>query len=93
MRGLIGRPLGMGEALLILPCRQVHTFGMREPIDVVFCDAAARVVHVIHGLRPRRISPLRWDAAGVIEARAGAAADVRPGDRLVMLGGDETSDR
>ena len=82
MRGLIGRPLGPGEGLLIFSCRQVHTFGMREPIDVVFCDAGLRVVHVTRGLRPWRISPLRWDAAGVIELRGGAADDLAPGDRL-----------
>lgn len=82
IRGLIGRPLRTGEALRIAPCRQVHTFGMREPIDVVFCDGGFRVVHVVREMRPRRVSPVRWDARSVIELRAGAARAVLPGDVL-----------
>ena len=77
----------MGEALLISSCRQVHTFGVREPIDVIFCDAGARVVHVARWMRPWRIGPLRLDAVDVIELRAGAASEVLPGDLLEVREG------
>lgn len=82
MRGLIGRPLREGEALLIPSCRQVHTFGMRDPIDVIFCDGDFRVVHVVREMSPRRVSPVRWDARSVIELRSGAAREVAPGETL-----------
>ena len=39
MRGLLGRStLPVGEALLLDPCRAIHTAGMRFPIDVLFLD-------------------------------------------------------
>ena len=36
-RGLLGRD-GVDGAFVLRPCRQVHTFGMRFPIDVAWCD-------------------------------------------------------
>jgi len=38
---------------LLLPrCRSVHTFGMRFPLDLVFLDAAGRVVELRRGVPP-----------------------------------------
>ena len=42
--GLIGRD-GIDGVLVLRPCRQVHTFGMRFPIDVAFCDRYGFVLH------------------------------------------------
>jgi uncharacterized membrane protein (UPF0127 family) len=84
LRGLVGRPsLEQGEALLFERARQVHTFGMRFPIDVVFCDRDWLVVHVVAGLRPRRVTRFVREADRVVELPAGAAAGLRRGDRLV----------
>jgi uncharacterized membrane protein (UPF0127 family) len=45
LRGLLGHcSPGPGEALLIKPCRSIHTFGMNYTIDVVFLDEAGRVL-------------------------------------------------
>lgn len=82
-RGLLGAAeLRPGEALVIEPARQVHTFGMRYAIDVCFCDRAWRVLHVVTAMRPRRVT--RWvrGARYAIEAPAGALRDVEPGDQL-----------
>ncbi|HJR44395.1 MAG TPA: DUF192 domain-containing protein [Actinomycetota bacterium] len=87
VHGLIGRPLSEGEALLIAPCRQVHTFGMPAPIDVVFCDADLIVVHVTRRMKPRRVGRLCWAARSAIELRAGAAEGVVAGDRLSVRDG------
>ena len=32
------------DALLLAPCRDIHTVGMRRPIDVAFVDKTGRVV-------------------------------------------------
>jgi uncharacterized protein len=69
-RGLSGRDDVEG-ALVLRPCRQVHTFRMRFPIDVAFCDRAGVVLHLTC-LEPRRVSRLVWRSAFVIEARAGS---------------------
>jgi hypothetical protein len=91
-RGLRGRDEFDG-ALVLRPCRQVHTFGMRFPIDVAFCDREGRVVGT-YRLARRRVSPVVWRARLALEARAGAFERWRlhVGDALEVietLEGDE----
>jgi hypothetical protein len=40
---------------------------MSFPIDVVYLDRAGRVVHLEHNLQPWRFSPVRMQAASVLE--------------------------
>jgi uncharacterized protein len=84
-RGLLGAPqLEAGEALVIAGAPQVHTFGMRYPIDVLFCSSDWTVLHVVHSMKPRRVS--RWvrRARYAVEMPAGAAAGVKRGDVLEL---------
>jgi uncharacterized membrane protein (UPF0127 family) len=70
LRGLLGVSAGdfrIGRGLWIRPCRGVHTLAMPFPIDVVYLDRAGRVVHVEHDLQPWRFSPVRLQAASVLE--------------------------
>jgi uncharacterized membrane protein (UPF0127 family) len=69
-RGLLRRD-GIEGALVLQPCRHVHTIGMRFAIDVAFCDATGAVVRVC-SLRPWRLAPIVPRARFVIEAEAGA---------------------
>lgn len=55
---------------------------MRWPIDVVFCTKSWRVRHVVHSMAPARLSRVVLGARYAIELPAGAADDVRTGDRL-----------
>lgn len=88
MRGLLGtRSLPPGRGLLIPRARQVHTFGMRYAIDVVFLDRSMTVVHVVREMRPNRISRLVWRSRMVVETPAGAAAAVQVGELLQIEGG------
>lgn len=74
IRGLLGRPEpSPGEALLLDPCKAVHTIGMRYAIDVVFLDAGNRVVRIKPAMKPLRNAECRA-ARRVIELRAGEAA-------------------
>lgn len=84
-RGLMGRADVEG-ALVLRPCRQVHTLGMRFPLDVAFCDREGRVVSTGR-LAPWRLSRPHLRAHFVIEARAGAFDRwrLRPGDQLEVL--------
>jgi uncharacterized membrane protein (UPF0127 family) len=81
-RGLLGRD-GIEGVMVLRPCRHVHTFRMRFPIDVAFCDRAGTVLRVCT-LAPGRLSPLVWRAAWALEAEAGAFArwGVTAGDRV-----------
>lgn len=69
-RGLLGRDAFDG-ALVLRPCRNVHTARMRFAIDVAFCDAEGVVLRTV-SLGPWRISPYVHQSAFVIEAQAGA---------------------
>jgi uncharacterized membrane protein (UPF0127 family) len=85
-RGLIGRRSVEG-VLVLRPCRQVHTFGTRFPIDVVFCDRDGFVLHVTT-LAPRRVSRPVPRAYFAIEAAAGAVDrwSLRLGDVVEVRG-------
>lgn len=85
LRGLLGRPaLGEGQGLLLHPCRAVHTFGMRYPIDCVYLSAGWQVLDVAADLEPNRFGPVVAGAAMVLELPAGiaAATGTKPGDFL-----------
>jgi|SRR5438105_15925756 len=85
-RGLLGRD-DFDGALVVSPCRNVHTFGMRFPIDVAFCDQTGRVLRTC-SLPPWRVSRIVLRSAFVIEAGAGAFDrwELRPGDRVELRG-------
>src|SRR5262245_51254895 len=77
LRGLLGtRRLETGDGLWIRPSNQVHMFGMRYAIDVVFLDDRGRVLRVVHDLQPNRISPRVKGATSVLELPAGTAVRV-----------------
>ena len=88
-RGLLGRD-GIDGAILLRPAKSVHTFRMRFPIDVAFCDRDLRVVKVTTLARNRATLPV-VKAHAVIESEAGTMArwGVRVGDQLDIRGLDE----
>jgi hypothetical protein len=84
LRGLLGRRgLEPGEGMLFRPEGSVHTFFMRFPLDVVFCDRELVVLGVERDLGPWRAAG-RKGARVVVELPVGGAAGIAPGDRLVL---------
>jgi uncharacterized membrane protein (UPF0127 family) len=79
-KGLIGRDEVEG-VLVLRPCRQVHSIGMRFPIDVAFCDRDGFVLHTA-SLAPWRMSRPVPRAYFAIEATAGSF------DRWKLVVGD-----
>ena len=69
-KGLLGRD-HLDGALVLRPCRGVHTIGMRFPIDVAFVSDDGIVVKTMQ-MHQRRIGVPVWRASVVIEAEAGA---------------------
>jgi uncharacterized membrane protein (UPF0127 family) len=84
--GLLERQgIARGEGLWIVPCQQVHTIGMRFPIDIVFLDKSGKVVQV----EPRVPEGFRVAcpaAYSVLEIAPGRALDtgLNLGDKLVF---------
>ena len=84
MRGLLGRSsLEPGEGIMLRPCSSIHTFFMRFPIDVVFCDKHYVVLKVAPAVPPWR-SRMQRGAKLAFELSAGEAArrGVVPGAQL-----------
>jgi uncharacterized protein len=87
-RGLLNtESLPDGSGLLVVPCRQVHTFGMRYAIDVVFVDEAWAVKRVVRGMKPGRLGALVMGARAALELPAGKteATGTVKGDLLDAL--------
>jgi uncharacterized membrane protein (UPF0127 family) len=84
-KGLLGTTaLEPGEGLLITPCHSIHSVGMRYRFDAIFVDRAGRARHLIHAMKPNRLSRHVFGAHGVLELPAGtiAATGTQPGDWL-----------
>jgi uncharacterized membrane protein (UPF0127 family) len=72
LRGLLGRRmLDANEALHIQPCSDVHSFGMKYPLDILFLDKAG------HVLKADVLKPNSWlfckGATSVLEFKAGCS--------------------
>jgi len=88
--GLIGRrEFPPGCALVIPRCRQVHTFFMRFPIDVVFLDEDNRVLRAESDVKPYGITGRCRGGFAVVELPAGTVArfGICPGDEMMMSEG------
>ena len=84
-RGLLGREhMDPEEGIYIVPCKWIHMFGMKFPIDVAFLAADGRVLAVHHTLKPNRLSRIGFRAEGVLELPAGRlrATDTAVGDTI-----------
>lgn len=81
-KGLLGRD-GIEGVLLLDPAKSVHSFGMRFPIDVAWCDRDLTVLRVARLDRNRMTRPV-LGARCVLEAEAGAFArwELAVGDQL-----------
>jgi len=73
--------LDANEALHIQPCSDVHSFGMKYPLDIVFLDKAGRVV------KSGELKPNSWlfcrGAYSVLEFKAGCARMFESADVIV----------
>jgi hypothetical protein len=90
--GLLGRKeLPEGHGLWIRPCKSIHTFFMRFPIDVAYVSSDGSVVKTCSRLRPFRLSMGGRGAHSVLELPAGSLerAGLKVGDRLSYSPVDE----
>ncbi|HST45727.1 MAG TPA: DUF192 domain-containing protein [Luteimonas sp.] len=80
LRGLLFRPAlspDGSEALVIVPCASVHTFGMAYPLDLVFLDREGRVCGWREALAPWRMAGCRG-ARATVELHGGTLARLAP---------------
>lgn len=78
LRGIHGVPtLGPTEAIVLRPCKSVHTIGCKETLDVVFIDEKGMIVKIC-SLPPNRFA-FACKAVVVVEMAYGTAARIRLG--------------
>ncbi len=80
--GLIGTQFPPADRLLhIVPCRSIHTFGMRYPIDVVALTSDGLVKETAEKVAPNQIVRFGIGTASVLEGPAGwvSTAGLKPG--------------
>jgi hypothetical protein len=85
-RGQLGARGGeRGQAWWLAPCAAVHTLFLREPIDVLFCDAKGSILRLVTPLGVNRCAWHRG-AASVWELPQGWSGrlGLRRGDRLSL---------
>ena len=76
LRGLRGpRPFANCDALRLPSCCAIHTFGMRQRIDVVFVGGDQLIQRILRNVARGRIC-ICLRAAEVWEFRAGATANL-----------------
>ena len=84
LRGLHALPpLGPTDALVIRPCRAIHTFRMARAIDVAFLDREGAILRV--ETVPPGSARLCVSARVVIEMASGTAARLGLGPGQVLL--------
>ena len=83
--GLLKTPsLESGAGLYIVPCSQIHMFGMKYAIDVVFMDKQGVVVGLCESIQPGAISKLYSKAHSCVELPPGTIYDTKTseGDQI-----------
>ncbi len=71
--GLMGKSDVGAEALLIEPCKSIHMFFMKMPIDAVFLDKNGRILAVEKNLKPWSVSGIYKNGRSVMEMPSGSA--------------------
>lgn len=73
------------DELMLIPCNDIHTVGMRHALDVAFLSSSGEVLEVHYALDPcKRIR--NKQAAAVVERFASKSPWFRVGDRLMLKG-------
>ena len=78
--GLFGRP-GFTGVLMLVPCHDIHTFGMQKPIDVAFIAADGTVIEAHRSVAPCHRLKNR-EAVATLERFAAEGRWFAPGDRM-----------
>lgn len=95
LKGLLGkRTLPANKAIVIYPCKAIHTWFMRFPIDCIFLNKDGEVLHVIKNMKPFRVSPVILKAYYVVEMSHIISLNISVGDKFkLMEGGTDSSER
>jgi len=83
MRGLLFAPES-DDLMVLLPCHDIHTFGMRYAVDVAFLDGSGKVLQSRRDVLPNK--RLRCSRAVAVVERRAIPREVwfEEGDRIAL---------
>lgn len=87
LMGLMGRrSLAENQGFYLSPCRSIHTFQMRFPIDVLFLSKEGTVVDIAREIPPWKTKSAAKNAYSTLELAAKTAEKrgIAIGDKLVI---------
>lgn len=85
MKGLLGRSnLPADTGMLLQPCKSIHMWFMKFPIDAAFLDADGNVLKIARALQPWNLSFAPRHTHSVLETAAGILKNVQKGDQLIQ---------
>jgi len=68
LQGLLGKTsIKSTEGIVLTKCKQIHTFGMKFPIDIVVLDKDFKIIDFISDLKANKISPYYRRSYYIIE--------------------------
>lgn len=75
------------QGLLLFPCKQIHTFGMSFPIDVVFLSKDNEIVHIERSMQKNYVGKYIRNAFSALELCSGVTEEVGlcVGDKLEFI--------
>ena len=81
------------HGLLLTPCNEIHTFGMRFDIDTITLSKDDRVLFVDEGVRPNKIRKKVEGGYKVLELNSGMAEKlaIAVGDTLEFIPAEKNS--
>ncbi|QUH22114.1 DUF192 domain-containing protein [Alkaliphilus sp. B6464] len=75
------------KGLLIKPTNSIHTFFMKEAIDVIYIDKYSKIIKITPNMKPWKIGPIVWSARAVLELPIGTINKyrIKTGDSVEFL--------
>lgn len=75
-----------GDGLILYPCKQIHTFGMRINIDVIYIDKDMKVVDIEKSVKKNKFGKRRPKSYYVVELPEGTLVkyEVKIGDTVII---------
>ena len=80
---MFSQNLGHHGGVLLTPCNSIHTFFMNYNLDVIFFSKNNKVIKIIRGIKPWRITPIYFESSKVLEVMGGTLSKkIKEGDDL-----------
>jgi uncharacterized membrane protein (UPF0127 family) len=84
LKGLIGRgSLPVDHGMLLRPCKSIHMWFMRFPIDAAFLDKNMCVLKIVRNLRPWQVAIAPRKTHCVLETASGQLKTLKEGMQLI----------